>query len=81
MTIRKYKIFGLAVFDLIIGVIGLVGIFLLMWKWHFPELNAWHFIIAAVLLTIPTGILFHVLFGVNTKLNYKLGLSESPKNI
>lgn len=78
LSIRKYKIFGLAIFDLVLGVIGMIALFLLMWKWHFPQLNPWHFVIAATVLTIPTGILFHVIFGFNTALNQKLGLSEAP---
>ena len=79
MEIRKYKIFGLAIFDLVVGILGMVVLFLLMWKWHFPTLNPWHFVIAAILLTIPLGIVVHVIFGANTALNDKLGLSYRPK--
>lgn len=78
LVIRKYKIFGLAIFDLSLSIIGMIGLFLIMWKWHFPKLNPWNFVITAIILTIPVGILFHVIFGVNTALNQKLGLSSSP---
>ncbi len=79
-NLRKPKIFGLAVFDLVVGMIGTVVIFLGMWRWHFPKLNPWHFVIAAILLTVPIGIVFHIIFGVDTALNSKLGLSEAPKS-
>jgi hypothetical protein len=79
-NLRKPKIFGLAVFDLVVAVIGMIAIFLAMWHWHFPKLNPWHFVIAAVLLTIPVGIVIHIIFGVDTALNSRLGLSEAPKS-
>lgn len=76
LSIRKYRIFGIAIFDTVLALIGLVGLFLLArWK-HFPNLSIWPFIITGIILTIPIGIFFHVLFGVNTTLNYRLGLSE-----
>lgn len=76
--LRKPKLFGLAIFDIAVGIIGLIILFIAMWKWHFPELNPRHFVIAAILLAIPIGIVFHVIFGVNTSLNARLGLSEMP---
>lgn len=76
--IRKHKIFGLAIFDLVTGAVGMVILFLIMWKWHFSNLNPWHFVLAAILLTIPVGIFTHVIFGTNTALNYRLGLSNAP---
>lgn len=80
LEIRRHKIFGLAIFDLVLGIIGMVILFLILWRWHFPKLNPINFIIAAILLTIPVGILFHILFGTNTALNYDLGLSNKPKD-
>lgn len=79
LAIRKYRIFGLAIFDLVTAMIGLTLLFLLArWK-HFPKLSVWPFVAAGVLLAIPLGMVFHILFGVNTKLNYDLGLSNAPK--
>tara|TARA_B100002051_G_C16241078_1_gene394972 strand:- start:47 stop:295 length:249 start_codon:yes stop_codon:yes gene_type:complete len=77
--LRKYKIFGMAIFDLVVSMIGMIIIFILLKKWHFKELSTLNFIIAAIILTIPFGIIVHILFGVNTGLNYKLGLSYKPK--
>jgi NADH:ubiquinone oxidoreductase subunit 3 (subunit A) len=79
--LRKHKIFGLAVFDLVSATIGMILLFLLAWKIHFPKLDWWKFVVAAVIITIPFGIIIHVFFGVNTKLNYDLGLSNTPKTI
>lgn len=81
MDINKYRIFGLRLFDLILSLVIMVIIFLMVWKYHYPQLNYWNFVIAAVLLTIPLGIVFHVIFGVNTELNYKLGLSYQPSGL
>lgn len=78
LEIRKYKIFGLSIFDIVLGIIGMIIIFLIMWKWHFSQLNHWNFVFAAILLTIPVGIVFHIIFGVNTTLNAYLGLSGKP---
>lgn len=79
MKIRDFRIFGIAVFDLVASFIGMIIIFLLArWK-HFPNLNIWPFILYAILLAIPIGIFFHVIFGTNTTLNYRLGLSNIPK--
>jgi hypothetical protein len=77
--LRSHKIFGLAIFDLVSSFIGIIIIFLLFWKLHFKHLNWLNFLIAAIVVTIPLSITFHILFGVNTQLNYTLGLSNKPK--
>ena len=78
-NLRKYKFYSLSIFDLVISFIGIIIIFLLAWKKHFPDLHWWKFLIYAILLTIPISITFHLLFGINTQLNYTLGLSYKPK--
>lgn len=78
-TLRSHKIFGIAIFDLTLSVIGMIIIFTAAWYFSFKNLELWKFILAAILLTIPVGIVFHIIFGVNTFLNYKLGLSNIPK--
>ena len=77
--IRSHKIFGLAIFDLSISLIGVIILFMVSWRIHFKKLDWYKFFIAAIIVTIPISITFHVLFGVNTKLNYELGLSNKPK--
>lgn len=76
--LRSYKIFELAIFDLSLSFIFIILLFITAWKIHFNNLNWQKFFIAAVFVTIPIGITFHVFFGVNTQLNYKLGLSNKP---
>lgn len=76
--LRSHKIFGLAIFDLSISFIFIIALFLLAWKVHFKNLDWWKFLLVALFVTIPIGIVFHVLFGVNTKLNYELGISNKP---
>ena len=76
---KRLRLFGISIIDLLAGVIGMVIIFLLAHHYHFKDMNGWPFVIAAVLLTIPLGIIFHVIFGVNTKINSILGLSHAPK--
>ena len=77
--LRKYRILGLSIFDLTSSIIGMIILFLILWKWHFKKLKYSNFVIAASLLAIPFGIVIHIIFGVNTTLNYKLGLSYKPK--
>ena len=77
-SLRKHKILGLAVFDLVSSLVGMVILFVLMQKWHFPKLKTSRFVIAALVLAIPLGVIVHVIFGVNTSLNQKLGLSYNP---
>ena len=78
-NLRSHKIFGLAILDLSMSFIGIILLFMIAWNYHFKELHWWKFLIAAIIVTIPLSITFHVLFGVNTKLNYGLGLSNKPK--
>jgi hypothetical protein len=79
MNIRSYRIFGIAIFDLVLSIFGVVFIFLIAKNYKFKNLDTWKFILAGILLTIPIGIVFHIIFGVNTQLNYNLGLSRPPK--
>lgn len=76
---KRVRVFGISVFDLLVGIVGMVVVFLIARQIHFKDLSVWPFIIAAVVLTIPLGIIFHVIFGVNTKINSVLGLSHAPK--
>lgn len=78
MSIHSTKIFGFAFYDLVISFIVMIGLFVLMKYIHFKNLKLYPFIIAAILVTIPLSITFHILFGVNTRLNYELGLSNAP---
>ena len=77
--LRQHRIMGISVFDLTTSLLGMIILFLIVWKWHFNKLKPITFIIAAILLAIPFGIIIHIIFGVNTSLNYKLGLSYNPK--
>ena len=77
-TLRSYRIAGMALFDLVFAALGTVFLFLYFRGRFFPKLSKTKFIVAAVLLTVPIGIVFHVLFGVDTSLNYRLGLSNKP---
>ena len=73
--LRSFRIWGVALFDLISAFIGTIVVFVLLRKKNIPVS---HYVIAALVLTIPIGIVAHVLFRVNTTLNYKLGLSDRP---
>ena len=77
-TLRSWRLWNIALFDLIVGLVGTVILMLILWKVHFSKLHWLNFVIAGILLTIPLGIFFHILFGVNTQLNYRLGLSDKP---
>jgi NhaP-type Na+/H+ or K+/H+ antiporter len=76
-SIRKHKIFGLSIFDIVTSFAIMIIVFTMAWKTHFQKLKLKNFIIAALILSIPVAITIHIIFGINTKLNYKLGLSYS----
>jgi hypothetical protein len=78
---KKYRIFNIAIFDLVLAFIGVIFIFMIFWRIFFKSLPWWHFVLAAIILTIPIGIVFHIIFGVKTQLNYYLGLSDKSNNI
>lgn len=76
--LRSFRIFNIALFDLILGILGTVLALLVARYYYFPTLPMKPFVWAGVLTTIPLGVFTHILFGVNTTLNYKLGLSHKP---
>ena len=76
--LRSHRIFGIALFDLSLAVLGMIIGMIVLHNIHFKNLKISNFIIAAILLTIPVGIFTHIIFGVNTTLNYRLGLSNKP---
>jgi len=78
LPVRKYRIFGLAIFDIVMGAVGMIILFLLARARHYPTLNITPFVITAILVSIPVAITTHVLFGVNTKLNNMIGVSKTP---
>lgn len=78
LAIRKYRVFNIAIFDLVSSLIGMIIIFLIAKNKYFKELKIENFILAAIFVTIPIAITFHILFGVNTQLNHNLGLSKKP---
>ena len=76
---QRIYFLGISIIDLGISLLAMLAIFTIAWRYHFRELALWKFIIAAIVLTIPLGIIFHVIFGVNTQINWKLGLSNKPE--
>ena len=76
--LRSYRILNIAMFDVVTSIVFLAFIFIVAQRHYYPKLDWKKFIIAAVLLAIPIGIVFHILFGVNTQLNYIMGLSDKP---
>ena len=78
--LRKHKIFKLAIFDIVVSFISIAVIFLIAWKYYFPRLHWWAFVLAAAYVVFSIGITAHIIFGVNTELNYTLGLSYKPSS-
>jgi hypothetical protein len=79
--LRKHRIFNIALFDLILTVVGMVIIFKMIHNKYYPELELKNFVAAGILLALPISIFAHALFGVNTQLNYVLGLSNAPTRL
>jgi hypothetical protein len=78
-SLRSHRIFGIALFDLLSSIVGMIILFIIFREIHFKNLSLYPFIVAGILLAVPIGIVFHVIFGTNTTLNYFLGLSNKPK--
>lgn len=68
-SLRSYRIFKIAIFDVVVSLL-VFFILLVHYNSKHPYLYS--------LFAIPLGIIVHLLFGVNTQLNYYLGLSEEP---
>lgn len=76
--LRSHRVYGMAIFDLVSSIIGMILIFLLA-RWNYwPKEPILPFIVWGAVLAIPFGIVLHVLVGQNTALNQRLGLSVSP---
>jgi hypothetical protein len=67
--LRSYRINGIAMFDVIASIIGMVLIA------DYIGISK----ITAAMLAIPIGIIVHAALGINTTLNYKLNISDMPE--
>lgn len=67
--IRSFRIQKIALFDLISAMAASAWLF---------KRNKWGTYYQGALAAVPIGIVAHYLLGVNTQLNYYLGLSKSP---
>jgi len=78
--LRSCRIFGSAVFDFVASVVGVVIVLLIAkyFRDNLKDLPIVNFVFISFVLALPLGIFVHILFGVNTALNYKLGLSQKP---
>lgn len=76
--LRSFRIFGMAIFDIVLSLAGMIIVMLLSHHYHYPDLPKDNFVWAAVLTMFPIAIVSHVVLGVNTSLNYRLGLSRKP---
>mgnify|MGYP001574255963 CR=1 FL=1 len=68
-TLRTPRVFDIALFDLILSIIGVEILFSYFGYAKYT----------GVFLTLPIAILFHYIFNINTELNYKLGISDKPE--
>jgi glycopeptide antibiotics resistance protein len=78
-NIRDYRIFGVAIFDLVLASIGVVLLMLIFRQTFRPKSPALPYILAGLVVVIPIGIFVHAAFDVKTHLNWKLGLSAKPE--
>lgn len=68
--LRSFRVMGIAMFDVVAGILGL---FLVFRSLHFQ-----HPLALGALTVFPIAILAHWLFGIPTMLNYYLGISAQP---
>ena len=74
-TLREPRIFGMAIFDWVMSLLGafIIGHFLL-------KLRKWNYWVAWIIFWIGLGIFTHAVFRVNTMQGYYLGLNPKPKD-
>lgn len=72
--LRTPRLFGIALFDFISAFIGIIGLLYL----HDSTREPHYYYAWATLLTLPIGVLSHIVSNTPTMLNYYLGLSERP---
>lgn len=68
-SLRAPRIFSLAIFDLVLAVI-LTGYAFEYYGGTFTQGMLW---------AVPIGVVTHLVLGIDTKLNYALGISGNPK--
>ena len=66
--LRSYRVAKIALFDLLLSFIILAYISTLF------GYSYW----LGIIMTLPISIIAHLLFGIDTQLNYYLGLSKEP---
>jgi len=80
--LRKPKIFGMAIFDISVSIVGLWFMFYMIQtkRGYLPPTKAIkQSLLLAIFMVFPVSIMFHLLFGVNTKLMCDLNLAEAQK--
>jgi hypothetical protein len=78
--LRKYRIYGITLFDFILAFIVLSVLFLIAWRYHFPKLHWWVFVLAAAYAVFPVTMIAYIFFGINTESNYMIGLCHKPSS-
>lgn len=68
--LRSFRIFNIALFDLIAGILGL-HLIIMYFTPNRPHSFHWAW---SVLLVLPLGVVSHYYFGVDTQLNRYLGI-------
>lgn len=72
--VRSFRIFDIALFDLIASIIGLYYLFSFLYP-NQPNVFYWSWV---AVLVLPISVVAHLLTGTPTMLNYYLGLSPKP---
>lgn len=76
--IRQYKIFGMAIFDWISTFLAGLLLTYLLDKYVFIKNNFWELYVWTMIFLIILAIFVHKIMGVDTMLNYYLGLNPKP---
>lgn len=73
--LRSFRLFGIALFDLISAFLGMIIISLILRKFMFNSVSVEKTVLIAILLTLPIGIVTHYVIGTKTTLNGYLNLN------
>jgi len=73
-SLRSYRIFEIALFDLVASIIGLYYIL----RYIYPNKSHYFYWSWTFLLVLPISVISHIISDTPTMLNYYLGLSKIP---
>jgi hypothetical protein len=80
-NLRSYRVAGIAMFDVTLSIVGLALVFAVARRVWWPTRPLMPYMVTAAVLAIPIGIAFHIIFGTDSTLNARIGVSNYPSHV